>query len=62
MNKLKTLGVTGIGMLLAMPAHAAVTLPTALDVADVETMAGLAVAGLAVIWGIRKIIKIVNRS
>ena len=43
-------------------AYAAVTLPTALPVTDVETLAGLALVGLGVMWSIRKIIKTINRS
>jgi hypothetical protein len=43
-------------------ASAELTLPTALDVGDVETVAGLVIAGLAVMWGIRKVIKLTNRS
>lgn len=55
-------GVIGTVGLLASNAHAAITLPTALSVADVETLAGLVIAGLAVMWAIRKVIKITNRS
>lgn len=50
------------GVLLATPAFAAVTLPTAISVTDVESLAGLVLTALAVIWGIRKLIKLTNRS
>lgn len=43
-------------------AHAALTLPSDMSVTSVETLAGLVIAGLAVMWGIRKVIKTVNRS
>jgi len=43
-------------------AQAAITLPTEFDVGDVETLAGLILTGLVVMWGVRKIIKTTNRS
>jgi hypothetical protein len=42
-------------------AFAALTLP-ALATTDVETAAGTVFAGLAVIWAIRKLVKLLNRS
>lgn len=56
-------GIVGlVGVLGATAAQAAVDLPEALSLTDVETMAGLVIAGLAVMWGIRKVIKLTNRS
>lgn len=57
----KALMVLGCSLFTA-PAFAAIDLPTAMSVADVETLAGLVIAGLAVMWGIRKVIKTTNRS
>lgn len=62
MKKIFALVGAGIASLAGVSAHAALDLPTALSVADVETMAGLVVGGLAVMWGIRKVIKLTNRS
>lgn len=60
---LKKIGVVCAAIIgLASQASAAITLPTALAVSDVEEMAGLALTGLAVIWAIRKLIKLTNRS
>lgn len=51
--------VTGLG---AVNSYAAVNLPTSVNVTDVETMVGVVLTGLAVMWGVRKLIKTVNRS
>lgn len=59
---LKTGLICGCAVLTASAANAAVTLPLDLPVADVETLAGLALVGLGVMWSIRKIIKTINRS
>lgn len=51
------------GILFAASANAAVTLPTAVGgLADVETWAGTILAALAAMWGIRKLVKLTNRS
>jgi len=42
-------------------AEAAITMPTELPVTDVETLAGLALVGLGIMWAIRKVIKTINR-
>lgn len=42
-------------------AFAALTLPT-LSTTDIETAAGTVFGGLAMIWAIRKLIKMLNRS
>jgi len=52
----------GALLLSASSSFAALTLPTAMAVTDVEELAGLVIAGLAIMWGIRKVIKTVNRS
>lgn len=51
--------VTGFG---AVDSYAAVNLPTSVNITDVETMVGVVLTGLAVMWGVRKLIKTVNRS
>lgn len=51
-----------LGALCSVNAYAAIDLPATMSVADVETLAGLVIAGLAVMWGIRKVIKTTNRS
>lgn len=58
----------GIAALLvssaAMAQETGITLPTAdkFAGADVKTLVGLVLGGLAVIWGARKLIKTTNRS
>lgn len=48
---------------LSTPAFAAVDLTgIAVDVATPEALAAIVLAGLAVIWGIRKLVKLMNRS
>lgn len=48
---------------MATPAFCAVDLTGfTVDSASVETMAGIVLTGLAVIWGIRKLVKTINRS
>lgn len=56
--------VTGVGFtLLAGAAMAAPDLTSfTVDTASVDTMAGIVLAGLAGLWGIRKLIKTINRS
>lgn len=53
----------GLGGLLASAASAAITLPSAVGgLADVEEWAGVILAALAAMWGIRKLVKLTNRS
>lgn len=49
---------------IASQASAAITLPVEADFANtsVETLVGLVLGGLVVMWGARKLIKTVNRS
>jgi hypothetical protein len=49
-------------VLLVAPANAAIDLPEAIAVTDVETMAGVILTALGTIWCIRKIIKMTNKS
>ena len=42
-------------LVLVNQAQAAITLPTTLDVSDVETAAGLMIAALALIWVAHKV-------
>ena len=61
----KPIAMLAVSFAVALKAtvvDAAVTLPVALPVTDVETLAGLALVGLGVMWSIRKIIKTINRS
>jgi hypothetical protein len=55
--------VLGAGLLAANNAMAALDF-TGVDVnvADVETIMGLAIGGLVTLWGFRKVIKVLNRS
>lgn len=39
-----------------------ITLPTSVDVSDVETLTGTVLVGLFTIWAVRKVIKLANRS
>lgn len=49
--------------LIAVNAHAAITWTgVQLNTADVEGYMAIAVVGLAVMWGLRKVIKMMNRS
>jgi len=48
-------------MFQAVVAEAAITMPVDLPVSDVETLAGLALVGLGIMWAIRKVIKTINR-
>lgn len=51
------------GLLTPASAFAAIDLTgVTVDVATVETLIGIVLAGLVVIWGVRKVIKTVNRS
>ena len=56
--------VTGAGFtLLAGVAMAAPDLTSfTVDTGSVDTMAGLVLGGLAGLWGIRKLVKTINRS
>lgn len=50
-------------MLVATSASAAITWTgVALNTTDVEGYMAIAVVGLAVLWGLRKVIKVMNRS
>jgi hypothetical protein len=64
MNKaIKTVVASAAGALTAAPAMAAVDLTgVTLDTTTPETLAATILGGLAVLWGIRKVIKIINRS
>lgn len=49
--------------LVTVPAHAAVDLTDfTIDMASVEALAAIVLAALAVVFGIRKLIKLANRS
>jgi LPXTG-motif cell wall-anchored protein len=43
-------------------AEGTLTLPTTVNTGDVYTLAGIVVAGLAGFWGLRKVVKFINRS
>lgn len=56
-------GLVAVGTLCASSAHAAVDLTgVTLDTTTPETLAATVLAGLGVMWGIRKLIKLANRS
>lgn len=46
----------------AMAEPAWITLPTAVNTDDVGTLGGVILTGLALIWGLRKLVKTINRS
>lgn len=58
--------VAGVGIgLLAVASNASAALDltgVTMNTADVETMMGYIIPGLAALWGYRKIVKSVNRS
>lgn len=57
------IGAFGIGLMAASNASAAVDLTgVTLDTTSPETLAATVLTGLGVIWGIRKLIKLINRS
>lgn len=58
------LGILAAVFVISSQAHAAITLPaaSAFANADVETLVGSILAGLAVMWGARKLIKTTNKS
>lgn len=65
MNKIKILGVAVVvgSVALATNVMAAVDLTAVeLDTTSPETLAATVLTGLGVIWGIRKLIKLINRS
>lgn len=52
-----------IGALAAANVYAAITWTgVELNTADVEGYMAIAVVGLAVLWGLRKVVKMMNRS
>jgi len=58
----KTLAFFGVAMLFATNASAAITLPTEVPVGDVGSWAGTILVGLTLIWGVRKLISMTNKS
>lgn len=55
--------LVGSGMILsAVPAFAMDWTGISLDTSDMNSAYALVVPGLIVIWGIRKVIKVINRS
>lgn len=55
--------VVGIGLAVAESAQAAITWTgVELNTADVEGYMAICVVGLAVLWGLRKVVKMMNRS
>jgi hypothetical protein len=63
MEKLRNLMLAGTFALLPASAFAAVDLTGFdVDVTAVEAVVAIVIVGLGVMWGIRKLIKTVNRS
>lgn len=56
-------GIGALGLAVAERANAAITWTgVELNTADIEGYMAIAVVGLAVLWGLRKVIKMMNRS
>lgn len=53
---------TGAVVAVASPSYAAITLPTAVGIADYEALMGLVLTALVAIWAGRKLVKTTNRS
>lgn len=68
MNKAKkffrSIGAGAATLALTAPAYAtnAIDVPDSVDTSAVFTMAGVVLVGLVAMWGIRKVIKLTNRS
>lgn len=57
------LALSAVAVFGATAAHAAVDLTAVtVDTTSPEALAAVVLAGLAAIWGIRKLIKLINRS
>lgn len=55
--------IVGLGLAVAESAQAAITWTGVdLNTADVEGYMGICVVGLGVLWGLRKVVKMMNRS
>lgn len=62
-SKICAIGAGIVTVLASAPAMAAVDLTgVTLDTTTPETLAATVIGGLGVIWGIRKLVKLVNRS
>jgi len=56
-------GIGALGLAVAEQANAAITWTgVELNTADIEGYMAIAVVGLAVLWGLRKVVKMMNRS
>lgn len=56
-------GIGALGLTVAERANAAITWTgVQLNTADIESYMAIAVVGLAVLWGLRKVVKMMNRS
>lgn len=56
-------GIGALGLAVVERANAAITWTgVELNTADIEGYMAIAVVGLAVLWGLRKVIKMMNRS
>lgn len=56
-------GIGALGLAVAEKANAAITWTgVELNTADIEGYMAIAVVGLAVLWGLRKVVKMMNRS
>lgn len=62
-KKVVAVGAAVVPVVLADSAYAALAWEgITINTADIESYMGIAVVGLAALWGFRKVIKLMNRS
>jgi len=64
-NKMKVLGAGALASALIGASNASAALDwtgVTLNTTDVDTVMGLVIVGLATLWGLRKVVKTMNRS
>jgi len=64
-RKMKVLGAGALGAVFLGASNASAALDwtgVTLNTTDVDTVMGLVIVGLATLWGLRKVVKTMNRS